>query len=611
LDGCIIPGLPSEYEATYIYLNDDNQKDFFVIGHLDNGERESPFWVFLNKGKSYELIFETYDCTLIILNTKSNGYRNIIVAGGPGSRSVTYTLYIFDGKKYIKSEECGWYEPNDEKICSEGCYKGDIMKIIKRWSIECLGIYFAGEKPPESNVPPEAPLCYKFNMQENGVAGQLDKLKAKYGNTLYDEKIVENEDGKSSLTVKRKDETSKVIEYFYSESPDVCNKYQEKRLKSEQSNNDIKKEEIYFACENPPKSNDSGDALLFEKVQVSSLEEQLGKLMIAYSDLHDEKIIKNDDGSSSLTAKRKNEKCTVVEHFYTNSLNECKKYQEKRLANVQGSTSNDNIASQNSSKKEYIYYASEKPPDDNIPPESPLCYKFQANLEEQLAKLKAKYGDTLYDEKIVKEDNHFHCILTAKKKDETAKEIKYFYSNDYAICHKYQQERLINEESIDIVSVHEELTQIGNIRLGLSENEVRKAIPCKQKKVSDPSDILREFLTYRDCGIFLELSNSRDSFTNSFKVSFITVKSPSTLQTKRGIRIGSSKQDVIKAYRLFYNPYAYVSDYGEKIADTFFASYNGEGDDTRGIMFYFQKGIVNRIEVGGNDLMYSGEGVGE
>jgi len=98
------------------------------------------------------------------------------------------------------------------------------------WCAQVLAeaVYFAAEKPPDYNAPIEAPLCYKFmvsNLEE-----QLGKLKTKYGKTLYNEKIVKSNDGSRSLLAKRKNESAKETQYFYSNSPIVCNEYQRKRL---------------------------------------------------------------------------------------------------------------------------------------------------------------------------------------------------------------------------------------------------------------------------------------------------------------------------------------------------------------------------------------------
>ena len=85
-------------------------------------------------------------------------------------------------------------------------------------------VYFADDEPPADSAPPEAPLCYKF--KADNLEEQLDKLRKKYADKIYDAKIVKNADGSHSLTAKRRGERNKIIFYFYSDSPSQCNKYQ-------------------------------------------------------------------------------------------------------------------------------------------------------------------------------------------------------------------------------------------------------------------------------------------------------------------------------------------------------------------------------------------------
>ena len=88
-------------------------------------------------------------------------------------------------------------------------------------------IYFAAELPPTENIPPEAPLCYKFQVASPDE--QLKKLKKKYPE-LYGAKIETNADGSKNLIVNRRDESGALISYFYSTNPRVCNMHQEKNL---------------------------------------------------------------------------------------------------------------------------------------------------------------------------------------------------------------------------------------------------------------------------------------------------------------------------------------------------------------------------------------------
>lgn len=95
-------------------------------------------------------------------------------------------------------------------------------------------------------------------------------------------------------------------------------------------------------------------------------------------------------------------------------------------------------------KKGYIWFAAEKPPAGMIdtPKESPLCYRFHFfGLYGQLQKLKDKYGAALYDEKITKEPDGSRS-LSAKRRDESGKEIVYAYFDDPKSCAEYQTKRL-------------------------------------------------------------------------------------------------------------------------------------------------------------------------
>ena len=96
-------------------------------------------------------------------------------------------------------------------------------------------LYFAAELAPTTNIPPEAPLCYKFMVADP--EEQLRKLKAKYSG-LYDDQILTNPEGGKNLVAKRRDDTGKVITYFYSTSPGVCNTYQQVRLQTPASPED-------------------------------------------------------------------------------------------------------------------------------------------------------------------------------------------------------------------------------------------------------------------------------------------------------------------------------------------------------------------------------------
>ena len=78
----------------------------------------------------------------------------------------------------------------------------------------------------------------------------------------------------------------------------------------------------------------------------------------------------------------------------------------------------------------------------DTPKESPLCYRFPSfGLDWQLQKLKDKHGAALYDEKITKKSDGSNS-LSVKRKDETGKEIVYFYFDNPKLCAEYQAKRL-------------------------------------------------------------------------------------------------------------------------------------------------------------------------
>ena len=134
--------------------------------------------------------------------------------------------------------------------------------------------------------------------------------------------------------------------------------------------------------------------------------------------------------------------------------------------------------------------------------------------------------------------------------------------------------------------MHEE--RIGSLRIGLSEGNVKKAIHCTLKRGPEnfegaDGEYHQEWV-YDGCGITLDMSSNKKGGSKS--INAITLVSPSILSTKRGIRIGSGEQDVIKAYK----PYWSKDDSGPS---NFVA-----GSVYGGLMFNFENGKVSRILLG-------------
>lgn len=131
--------------------------------------------------------------------------------------------------------------------------------------------------------------------------------------------------------------------------------------------------------------------------------------------------------------------------------------------------------------------------------------------------------------------------------------------------------------------------RIGNLRIGLSEKDVRKAIPCPLKRGPDTlwgaDGAYHQEWKFVDCGIRLSMVSENKGAAKS--IESILLASPSTLSTKRNIRIGSAKQEVIKAYKSHWNKE------DSKLSEGFVA-----GSIYGGVMFTFENNKVSSIFLG-------------
>ena len=131
--------------------------------------------------------------------------------------------------------------------------------------------------------------------------------------------------------------------------------------------------------------------------------------------------------------------------------------------------------------------------------------------------------------------------------------------------------------------------RIGNLRIGISEAEVKKGIHCTLKR--GPEELwgadgaYHQEWEYTGCGIRLGMVSEEKGGPKSVKS--ITVVGPSTLSTKRGIRIGSTEQEVMKAYKPFWNRED-SKHFGNFVAGSIYG----------GLIFYFQNGQVSKIFLG-------------
>ena len=131
--------------------------------------------------------------------------------------------------------------------------------------------------------------------------------------------------------------------------------------------------------------------------------------------------------------------------------------------------------------------------------------------------------------------------------------------------------------------------QIGQLHLGLAAKEVRQILPGKPTRGAEKwwgaDGQYHQEWQYPDGGITLGMVAKKKGGPQS--IESITITSPSPLQTQRGIRIGSTEAEVVKAYGRFQN--AEDSKPGELLV---------AGSIFGGVMFDFQQGRVRRIFIG-------------
>lgn len=131
--------------------------------------------------------------------------------------------------------------------------------------------------------------------------------------------------------------------------------------------------------------------------------------------------------------------------------------------------------------------------------------------------------------------------------------------------------------------------QIGTLRIDLPEREVKKTIKCRLKR--GPEELwgvdgaYHQAWEYAGCGVMLGMVSDKKGAPKL--VYSITMDSPGKLSTKRGIRIGSTEQEVMEAYRPYWNKE------DSKAFNIFVA-----GSIYGGLMFEFKNGKVSRIFLG-------------
>jgi hypothetical protein len=131
--------------------------------------------------------------------------------------------------------------------------------------------------------------------------------------------------------------------------------------------------------------------------------------------------------------------------------------------------------------------------------------------------------------------------------------------------------------------------RIGELRVGLSEMEAARAVNCPLKRGPEEywgaDGAYHQEWRYASCGITLGMVSEKKGGAKS--IESITVVNPSRLGTKRGIRIGSSEQEVMKAYGAHWNKED-SKQFGRFVAGSVFG----------GLMFDIRDGKVAGIFLG-------------
>lgn len=130
--------------------------------------------------------------------------------------------------------------------------------------------------------------------------------------------------------------------------------------------------------------------------------------------------------------------------------------------------------------------------------------------------------------------------------------------------------------------------QIGKLHLGLSAKAVQQIIPGKPvlgpEELQGADGAYHQEWKYPEAGITLGMVAKIKGGLKA--IDSMTLTSPSTLQTQRGIGIGSTEAEVAKAYGPFRN--------GESSTPERFVA----GSDFGGVIFNFEQGRVSGIFIG-------------
>lgn len=131
--------------------------------------------------------------------------------------------------------------------------------------------------------------------------------------------------------------------------------------------------------------------------------------------------------------------------------------------------------------------------------------------------------------------------------------------------------------------------RIGSLHLEMAAKDLSRAISCKPQKGKEilegaTGEYVQDW-KYPKCGITLKMSSASKAGPKT--VADITIEAPSDLKTSKGIHIGSTESEVIKAYGSYRDPEGSVA--GEKFV---------AGSVYDGLIFTFKNGKVAAIFLG-------------
>ena len=131
--------------------------------------------------------------------------------------------------------------------------------------------------------------------------------------------------------------------------------------------------------------------------------------------------------------------------------------------------------------------------------------------------------------------------------------------------------------------------RIGSLCIGFPETDLKKSIDCEMKRGSETlwgSDgAYHQIWKCPACGLKLGMVSEKRGGMKS--IESIALTAPCTLATKRGIRIGSTEQEVKKAYKTYWNKEDSTQS-GSFVAGSIYG----------GVIFQFRDGKVSRIFLG-------------